>query len=242
MSASQTISYLTAITTANQRSIEKVASAIADCARTDGLVYTAGAGHSLALVMETFYRAGGLANVRPLYDPQVLPLASAAESTAAEREPGRGGALAKRAGVQAGDVVVVFSNSGVNPYPVEIAAHARATGATTVAVTSIAASRATPQRAAHRLVDLAHHVLDTATVAGDASWPSEAPVTAPQSSLASIFLWNLVLEKVVTIEPDTSLWRSANVVGNDCLNAAVFERFGQRIPELGVPGHRCGSS
>ncbi|KMS92219.1 hypothetical protein ACZ91_05520 [Streptomyces regensis] len=54
--------------------MERAATTLLDCIDAGGVVHTAGAGHSVAMVCETFYRAGGLAAVRPLWDPEVVPL------------------------------------------------------------------------------------------------------------------------------------------------------------------------
>lgn len=217
----------------NVEPLERAAHAVLATLRDDGLVRTAGAGHSLAAVMESFYRAGGLAQVRPLWHPSLLPLADAAGSTRAEREAGLGLDVVSRAGVQERDTVVVFSNSGINHFPVEVARAAASAGATVIAVTSIAASRAAEPRAGARLFELASIVLDTRAPAGDVSRPPGNPVTAPVSSLATNALWSALLERVVTLEADAPLWRSANVSGNDDANAALIARLSERIPELG---------
>src|SRR5699024_4127112 len=83
----------------NQDGVASAAEAIVQTGRTGGLLYTAGAGHSLAAVMETFFRAGGLAFVRPLWDEHILPLHGARDSTSAERAPGLGAGVAERAGL-----------------------------------------------------------------------------------------------------------------------------------------------
>src|SRR4051812_44842469 len=56
--------------------------------RGGGLVYTGGSGHSLAMVLESFFRAGGLACVHPLYTPEISPLHGAWPATEAERRTG----------------------------------------------------------------------------------------------------------------------------------------------------------
>lgn len=216
----------------NRQALLDSAEAIAASAQQGGLLYAAGAGHSLAAVMETFFRAGGLAFVRPLWDPSILPLAGARASTAAEREAGLGASVARRAGIDARDTVLIFSNSGVNPYPVEIALHARSVGATVIAMTSVSSSRSAPQRAEHRLFELSDIVLDTAVPAGDVTWPPDAPRTSPASTIITASLWAAILREIDTIAPDAPRWRSANVAGTDDLNAALVARFSPRIPEL----------
>lgn len=218
---------------ANAHALDRAAQAILASLRDEGLLRTAGAGHSLASVMESFYRAGGLAQVRPLWHPSLLPLTDAARSTRGERTEGLGLETVTRAGVEARDTVVVFSSSGINHFPVEVARAAVSAGAAVIAVTSIAASRAAEPRAGARLFELADIVLDTHAPAGDVSRPADRPVTAPVSSLATNALWAALLERIVLLEPDTPLWRSANVTGNDDANAALIARLRGRIPELG---------
>lgn len=218
---------------ANAEPLDRAALAILTTLRADGLVRTAGAGHSLAAVMESFYRAGGLAQVRPLWHPSLLPLAGAARSTRAEREAGLGSTVVADAAVEERDTVVIFSNSGINRFPVEVARAAGAAGATVIAVTSVAASRVAEPRAGARLFEVASLVLDTRVPVGDVSRPSGSPITAPVSSLATNALWSALLERVVLLEPGAPLWRSANIAGNDEENAALLSRLSARIPELG---------
>lgn len=216
----------------NQDGVASAAEAIVQTGRTGGLLYTAGAGHSLAAVMETFFRAGGLAFVRPLWDEHILPLHGARDSTSAERAPGLGAGVAERAGLTDRDTVLIFSNSGVNPYPVEIAERARDVGATAIAMTSRASSALAPKRARHRLYELADIVLDTAVPTGDVTWPLHAPATAPASTLLTTALWTAILRQIDSLDSDVPRWTSANVPGGDELNAALVERFAPRIPEL----------
>lgn len=235
--AEPTLDHLRRVGEHNATALAEAATALLSCVRADGLVCTAGAGHSLAGVMESFYRAGGLAAVRPLYHPDLLPLHGAVASTKTERTPGLAESVLAEAGFRGGtDALVVFSNSGVNPYPVELATTAAAAGSRVVAVTSPAAGAEAPKRAGTTLAEQAHIVLDTLTPGGDASYPPEQPVTAPLSSLANAFLWNLLLVELHQAAEragvELPLWRSANTVGGDEANAANLEHYGARVPGL----------
>ena len=221
---------------ANRDAVVRVGRLIVDRWSAGGLVYAAGAGHSTAAVTEAFYRAGGLAFVRPVYHRELFPLHGAMASTLAERRSGLAGEVLSQYALTELDVVVVFSNSGINPYPVELAQGASAAGATVVAVTSVQASRTAPARAGHRLFELADEVLDTMVPPGDASWPPESAVTGALSSLATVFVWNLVLAATLAEAEARGLvlplWRSANT-GSDGANGEVHDRYRPRIPELG---------
>src|SRR5690625_3482743 len=166
--------------------------------RGDGIILAAGAGHSFNAVSEAFHRAGGLATVKPLHAPEVLPYNGASTSTAAERRPGLAAEVLARAKPDSGDVMFVFSTSGVNYYPVEMAREAADRRIPVVAVTSRECNAAAPPRAGSTLGDEADHVLDTLVQPGDVSYPPENPVTAPMSSLANAYLWNLLLAELHT--------------------------------------------
>lgn len=96
----------------NVQQLDHAAGLVLDCVRADALVFTAGAGHSLAAVAETFYRAGGLAAVYPIYHPDLLPLHGARASTTAERKPGLAAQVLADKAPGAEDVLVVFSSPG----------------------------------------------------------------------------------------------------------------------------------
>lgn len=227
--------FLADVEDANVDGVRSVGDAIVQCASDGGLVYAAGAGHSLAAVNEAFYRAGGLAFVRPIYDPRLFPLNGAETSTITERESGLAAEVLTRYGLTASDVVLIFSNSGINFYPVELALAAKEIGATVVAFTSQAASAEAPLRAGHRLFEIADICLDTKVPPGDAAWPIESPVTGPVSSLANCFLWNLVLAEVDRLAGvrgvDLPVWVSANSSDADT-NGRTLAEYADRIPEL----------
>jgi uncharacterized phosphosugar-binding protein len=199
-----------------------------------GLVYAGGSGHSLAMVLEGFFRAGGLACVYPLYTPGISPLHGAWPATETERRSGVAAPILDAAAPRPGDVVVIFSNSGANPYPVELAAAARSYGLPVIAFVSVPAMAIAPARAGAKLGEIADVVLDTLAPPGDASYPAAAPRTAALSSLACVYLWNLLLARMAG-RAELPLWSSANVPGGDERNAGLLERYSLRVPALRTP-------
>lgn len=230
--ADRLAAFVSRIGAVNSVTIGEAARVVRAALTAGGLVHVAGAGHSLNAVTEAFFRAGGLALVKPLWHPRIYPLNSATGSTAAEREPGLGAQVITAADPGPDDVVFIFSNSGINPYPIEIAQGARERGTPVVAVTSLVASQAAPLRAGARLYELADVVLDTLVPPGDVSWPEEAPVTAPLSSLANVTVWTLLMQTLVDDDPGTLLWQSANVAGTDEINARTREILAGRVAEI----------
>jgi len=220
----------------NADALDKIADVLLAAIKADGTVLAAGAGHSLAAVAETFYRAGGLACVRPLYHPSLLPMHGAVSSTNAERRSGLAAEVLAGVELSERDVLIIFSTSGINPYPVELARQAKAAGTPVVAFTSIPTSSVAPKRAGSTLAEEATFVLDNLVIPGDSAYPPAAPVTAPSSSLANAFLWNLLLVRLLDRATasgfDLPLWRSANVEGGDAANKALLARYTPRIDVL----------
>lgn len=231
------LSHLEAMASANAPRLEEVAGLMLEVVERDGLIYTAGTGHSTALVLETFYRAGGLACIYPLHHPALSPLEGAAASTLLERAEELGELLVRRAGPRPGELGFVFSNSGVNPVPVGIAAALREAGVTVVAVVSLPHLGQAPARAGRKLDAVADHVLDTMVPYGDAvHGAGGGPATAALSSLCGVHLWNLLLvrlaEGAAAAGVELPIWASSNVEGGDRRNLALLESYRPRIPLL----------
>lgn len=228
--------HLEKVEEANGAVLDELADLFLDVVRRDGLIYTAGTGHSIALVLETFYRAGGLACVYPLYHPGLLPLAGGAASTLIERTPGLAKLLVAEAAPTDRDAAVVFSNSGLNPVPVELAAELRRAGTPVAAVVSVRHMQEGPARADGKLGDVADYVIDTLTPPGDAAFDGGPAPTGPLSSLSAAFAWNLLLtrlaEHAAAEEVDLPIWASANVAGGDERNRELASRYRARVPRL----------
>jgi uncharacterized phosphosugar-binding protein len=228
--------HLTKVEKHNADAMNNVAELLLGSVKAGGLILTGGAGHSLAAVAETFYRAGGLSCVYPLYHPDIQPLHGGRASTSAERLTGLAAEVFGKVQLSGNDMLVVFSTSGVNPYPVELAIAAQDAGMPVVAVTSSPANAVAPRRAGTTLAENATIVLDTLVASGDSSYPPDNPVTSALSTVANAFLWNDVLarlwDKAAAKGVEVPLWRSSNVPGGDEANQRYLDLYGSRVPQL----------
>jgi uncharacterized phosphosugar-binding protein len=228
--------HLEAVEEANGEVLDAVAESIVEVMRADGLLFVSGSGHSVALVLETFYRAGGLACVYPLYHPALLPLHGARVSTLVERSEGFEGPILDAVSPGERDLAVIFSNSGGNPFPVRLAEGLREAGTPVVAVVSVPHMTSVAPRAGRSLGDVAAHVIDTLIPPGDAALQTDGAPMGPLSSLTSVFVWNLLLERVgaraVRDGVTLPVWTSGNVPSGDERNAELMARYRGRIPML----------
>ena len=190
---------------------EALEEASAICARSiaaDGLVHVFGTGHSRIPVEELFPRYGSYPGFHPLvelsmtFHTQVVGANGQRQAMFIERMEGLAAEILRNFLLRETDALIVFSHSGVNAVPVEMAMLGREAGLAVIAVTSLAhnAATATTHPSGTRLVDHADVVLDLGTPAGDALVEVEgfpAPV-GPGSSLSAVAIANTL--KVRTAE------------------------------------------
>ena len=151
---------------------QAAAAVLAEALASEHLIYAFGAGHSAMLVMDIFYRAGGLVPVQPIFSDKILlDLVPVTETTRWEKTEGWAGALVAEHGVGAGDVLIVISTSGRNAAPIDVALAAKAAGATVIALTSVAYANSLPvsHSSGKRLHETADIVLDNRADPGDAA-------------------------------------------------------------------------
>ena len=230
---------LTAIREHESAAIERAAAAVADAIAAGGMVYLFGTGHSHMLAEEGHFRAGGFAAVCPVLSSSLMLHESAEVSSRLERTSGVGPAILARYQPTARDVLVIFSNSGVNTVPVETAQEAKRIGMTVIAVISKDyAAQIQPGPPGVKLADIADVVLDNHGVPGDAlvALDEEGLRVGPLSTIAGAFLLNAVLAEAACrlqargIKPP--IFISANMPGAAEHNTRLIEQYRDRNPHL----------
>ena len=130
------IDILERIETEEADKLSAVADKVCEVIKNDGLIHVFGCGHSHLPGLDTFYRAGGLANVSAMLDTDLMLHNGAAKSSRMEKMIGIGTEIYRRYKVEPRDMIVVFSASGKNQVPCEVAENARKNGVFTVGVSS----------------------------------------------------------------------------------------------------------
>jgi uncharacterized phosphosugar-binding protein len=227
---------LEARTVENQRAILiEVAERMAKTTREDQRIFLFGTGHSHLLAEEGFYRAGGLANVVPMLIEHLMLHHLPSLGSHLERTPGLVDMILERYVPEPGEMLFVFSNSGVNRLPVEMALRARERKMFVVGVSSFAYARQAPlsdlELRLDQSVDLA---LDNGGVPGDALLKLENFPwrVAPSSTVMGAFLWNgLVAEtarRLVESGITPPIFVSLNVPGAAEHNEALLKKWRPR--------------
>lgn len=218
--------------------IDAAATAVTRAIEAGGVVYLFGTGHSHMLAEEGHYRAGGLVPVVPIFDEALMLHKGAVESTKRERETGVSAPLLARYNPTPDDVLIVFSNSGVNAVPVEMAQAGKTAGMAVIAFVARQYEAQTEAKVGQKLSEVADIVIDNRGVRGDAVVPlgDEGIRVAPTSTVAGAFILNAIVAEVATRlhRPDqpAPVYISANVPGASEHNQRLMERYGGRNPHL----------
>jgi uncharacterized phosphosugar-binding protein len=218
---------------------------IADACQQDRLVHVyGGGGHTVMMVFEMFFRAGGLANINPILGHDISPMCQATKYLQVERTTGYANCLIRYYGVGKDDLLIIFHNIGMNPTTIDAAEEAKNRGAKIIAVSSGDWKDKLPRdhhiRHPNRkhVFDYADLAIDDANPFGDADVmvPGFDVPVAPTSTMVDAYIAHrMVMEAVAVmvergVEPP--VFRSANVPGGDEHNAALIERYRPRVKDL----------
>ena len=195
--------------------------------------FATGTGHSHMLAEEFYARAGGLASVTPILPTEFMLHEHPLKSTAVERVAAYAPVVLEVYGIQAGDVLLIASNSGRNGLIVELALEARAMGVTVIAITSARGMGHQPSRHASgkKLCDVADIVLDNCGVEGDAccTVSENGMRMGSTSTIAGAYLVQQIGMAVAAAflagGTEPPVFMSSNVDGADGWNRELFRQF-----------------
>jgi uncharacterized phosphosugar-binding protein len=144
--------------------------------------------------------------------------------------------------VRPGEIVVIVSNSGINPVPIELALEAGRTGARTIAITSASNYRSAESRhsSGKKLGEVTDLTIDSRVPVGDAILTLDgltAPVAASSTALGAALMNAIVAqtaEELLAAGRQPPVIVSMNVPGGDERNAALTEQYRPRLRLLRV--------
>lgn len=222
--------------------IAQAAEIMAESIAADGLVHMFGAGHSALPVAEAYPKCGNIVGFHPIVELALMNFTNVvgsngiAQFTFLERAEGYGRAILESHILKAQDVMLVISQSGINPLVMDIALGARERGLKVVALTSVSQCRQSPARhsSGKRLIDAADMVIDNCVPFGDVTIQVEGAdePMGPVSTLASIALVNTLVVEVAR----ALIRRGQRPIVNPTLNApdggaAAEERMQRALRE-----------
>ena len=230
------IEVLQKIRDTQRENIAKAAEIAAQAIINDGFIYIFGCGHSHLIALDNFYRAGGLCNVSPMLDTDLMLHNGAAKSSKMEKMSGIAEPVFQRYCLTEKDCLFVISTSGKNAVPVEMAQIAVANGVKTVSVVSSAYFA--DKKDAPMLYECSDLYIDNCVPHGDAVMDIEGCDTAmgSLSTVASAFIMQSVLLEAAELAMKQGkkppIYRSGNVEGGAAFNKELIQQFIPKIKHL----------
>lgn len=183
-----------------EATMAKVVELITESVKAGGMVHVFGCGHTQLLVGEVWYRAGQPAFINPMFDQGLWPHNAAGKGSDLEKLEGYGRIIFAHHDARPGEVVMVLSNSGRNPTPVEIAEAARERGCTVVGITSMDYATKVSSRCASgkKLHDVADIVIDNGGPEADAcvTIPGMKQKAGPCTTITNAAIMNSMFVQV----------------------------------------------
>lgn len=183
--------------------LDRAAGEMVKTIQNGGRIFLFGSGHSHMIAEEAFYRAGGLAPAVPIFSSILMLHENPALSSRLERTEGLAELLLEGYNPRPGEVLFIFSNSGVNSLPVEMALAGKRYGLYVVTVSSLAYARVAPLSASGiRLDEAGDLAIDNGGEPGDALLAIEGSnwKVGPSSTITGALIWNcLVAECAVRL-------------------------------------------
>lgn len=209
--------------------IEIAARKIAEATAAGGIVHLFGSGHSVLAALEVYIRAGAFSNSKPVMREMDIDRF--------ERLPGIGKAIMRSFDGRKGEVLIIFSNSGKNPLPIEVAKTAKEKEVFTIAITSFEhAERSRGQ--GEVLADIVDLAIDSHVPYGDASVavPDAKIKMGPLSTVANVTLLHAIYcmaaENLLSMDEQVPVRISRNIPEGLEYNRKFAEKYGERLPEL----------
>lgn len=225
------VNALNKIESEEAQKLAQAAQMVADTICNDGLIFTFGCGHSHLPGLDAFYRAGGLANVSPMLDTDLMLHNGAAKSSRMEKMPGIAAEVFRRYTLTEKDMLFVFSASGKNQVPVEMAQAAARAGIRTVGISSSAYYEKGGKL--HENVDIA---IDCKVPYGDACIPVGEVAMGGLSTATNCFILNSCLiegaKLALAAGKKPPIYLSGNIEGGRDHNIVLEEMYLGRVKHL----------
>lgn len=223
---------LTRIRDEEREGIEKGAELLARSIREGGLIHVFGTGHSHIMAEEAFFRAGGLACVNPMLEPSLMLHTGAVKSSTLEDRGGLAEAVLEHFAPKPPDSLILFSNSGVNAVPLEMAVLSRQRG---IAVIGVGSRKYIEylKKEKHResIIEYCDVFIDNKGDIGDACIELDevGQRIGPTSTIAGAFILHLLfIEAVARLVEEgfpVPLFVSGNLPSGKERNRILIERY-----------------
>ncbi len=225
------------ISTQESKKIITVANEFFKTYKKNGMIYLFGTGHSHMIAEEGHFRAGGFAPICPILHSSLMLHENTNLSSVLERTDGIATNILEKYSIQAKDILVIFSNSGVNHAPIEAAYYAKKIKCKTVGVSSESyANLAKKSKYKKKLSTVVDYHIDNCGPPGDALISiKKNHSVSPFSTIAGSFILNSIISEVAELcrnEKPFPFYISGNMPNAKKHNNNLLKKYKSRNPHI----------
>ena len=233
------LSLQTKVIESQKKKLEDAAAQMVLTIFKDNRIFIFGTGHSHVMAEEAFYRAGGLAPVVPIFSSALMLHEKPAFSSHLERSEGLADVLLDIYQVHPGEMVIIFSNSGVNRLPVEMAMCSKERGLFVVSVCSFKYASKVPLSSLNKRIDeIADIAIDNGGEPGDALAQVKGSPwrVGASSTIIGALIWNCLLtecaDRLSASGAELPFFASLNMPGAEEHNQALISKWRKGNPHI----------
>ena len=215
----------------------KVAQEFYKTYKKNGMIYIFGTGHSHMLAEEGHFRAGGFAPICPILNSSLMLHEDTTFSSVLERTEGVATNLIKKYNIESKDILVIYTNSGVNQAPLEASYIAKKLKCKTVGVSSESYSKiAKKSKYKKRLSEVVDYHFDNYGPPGDALIEIKKNLNvSPFSTIAGSFILNSIISEVAELaknEKPFPFYISGNMPKAEKHNNKLMKKYIKKNPHI----------
>jgi uncharacterized phosphosugar-binding protein len=215
----------------------KVAQEFYKTYKKNGMIYIFGTGHSHMLAEEGHFRAGGFAPICPILNSSLMLHEDTIFSSVLERTEGVATNLIKKYNIESKDILIIFTNSGVNQAPLEASYIAKKIKCKTVGVSSESYSKiAKKSKYKKRLSEVVDYHFDNYGPPGDALIRIKKNLNvSPFSTIAGSFILNSIISEVAELAKNENpfpFYISGNMPNAEKHNNRLMKKYIKKNPHI----------
>lgn len=231
---------LSKINDTESKNIDSAADICVRCVQEGHLIFVFGCGHSHILADDSFFRAGGLACIYPIYIEPLMLHEGAVTSSKLEKKSGYISNYFDSIPFCEGDVLIIISTSGRNPVPIELAIFAKSKGVKIICISSLeyplnCSSRHESNKFLSEFADI---TIDNHSPFGDSigiDKKTRLSFTSPSTITGAYIIQNiyyLTIENLLKKGFNPPVFLSGNVDNSASHNQELIDTYASIIPYL----------
>ncbi len=228
-------SILKKISIKEKNKIKKVAQIISYKYSVGGQTYVFGTGHNHCIAEESLHRSGGFAGACPILDENIDFSLGVKKASKFERNKKLAKKILKKYNLKKNDLIIIFSNSGINQLPIEIAKIAKRKRIFVISVLSTKYLNSLVKARYKKLNNYSDLNIDNHTPKGDTLLQVKSTGISSASTIAGIFILNAIwaeLSILLKKEKPLPFYKSSNLPDSFEHNSFLEKKYSKRNKHL----------